>query len=225
MLNHKYENPSFCLLGDFNSRTADRVETSFDDNDNFLPFEDVFSEPLFVPSRRSQDKTLNIEGKKLLDLCRVSRLIMMNGISEDDFQGELTYISTLGSSVIDYALVSERLFYSTVAINFVALDSMTTKHKPILLSLSSPVGRCQTPSADQRKHSVLPRAIVKDGDSEILDQRFETYVRPIWDNIRSDTQGVNDNSALPFQLVTGLQNMYHLQALCLKVVAAEIVTL
>jgi hypothetical protein len=60
-------------------------------------------------SRSSKDKRCNLEGKKLIDFCERQAFHILNSKYGSDMVGDFTFINQLGRSVIDYALVLERL--------------------------------------------------------------------------------------------------------------------
>ena len=50
-------------------------------------------------------------GKKLLDLCKSSRLLIMNGrLGTDKRVGHFTRVDTTGNSVVDYGIITPQLF-------------------------------------------------------------------------------------------------------------------
>ncbi|KAJ7197060.1 hypothetical protein C8J57DRAFT_1000181, partial [Mycena rebaudengoi] len=60
--------------------------------------------------RSSLDKVLNTRGRWLLRLCSDNSLIILNGTSkEQDLPGQFTSFQPLGSTVIDFVLVSPGL--------------------------------------------------------------------------------------------------------------------
>ena len=59
--------------------------------------------------RTSADVTTCNRGKSLLEICSQSQLRIANGRSFGDLTGEFTSHSTLGSSVIDYFVISEAI--------------------------------------------------------------------------------------------------------------------
>jgi hypothetical protein len=59
-----------------------------------------------VSSRRSEDKEVNEEGRKLISFCEILNLEILNGSREGDVEGKMTFISKIGMSVIDYTLCS-----------------------------------------------------------------------------------------------------------------------
>ena len=90
------------LMGDLNSRTKnDFINTSQDRTDN-----DLFSTE--TPSVRfSMDRTVNIFGDMLLDLCKASGMCIVNGRYNDDpNNGSYTCMTANGESVVDDLLTS-----------------------------------------------------------------------------------------------------------------------
>jgi hypothetical protein len=57
-------------------------------------------------SRRSEDKEVNEEGRKLISFCGIRNLKILNGNRDGDVQGKVTFISKTGATVIDYILCS-----------------------------------------------------------------------------------------------------------------------
>jgi hypothetical protein len=58
-----------------------------------------------VSSRRSEDKVVNEEGRKLISFCEILNLEILNGSIEGDVEGKMTFISKTGTSVTDYILL------------------------------------------------------------------------------------------------------------------------
>lgn len=82
------------LIGDCNARLSDL---------QILP-DDIKTKNTHAV-RESKDKILNREGNKLLGMCEDKDLCVLNGRTADDREGEYTYVSTRGSSLIDYCCV------------------------------------------------------------------------------------------------------------------------
>ncbi|CAG2210548.1 unnamed protein product [Mytilus edulis] len=105
------------LLGDFNSRTGDRLDYIKDDSldinnfaqTNLLPDEYKIDNCF---NRYSCDKVVNGQGVNLLDLSTSSSLRISNGRYIGDIMGNFTCMTSNGSSVVDYAIVSESLLSS-----------------------------------------------------------------------------------------------------------------
>lgn len=98
------------ICGDMNARVGEEQ--------GCLDIDDQISEARI---RKSKDKTLNLKGKKLLKLCEKFCLIVMNGRSTGDEEGNLTFVGGgpgFTGSVIDLVLCvdtrvkifSEKLF-------------------------------------------------------------------------------------------------------------------
>jgi hypothetical protein len=91
------------ILGDFNSRTGDLMPKECDVEDEDERNENMsFS----IFRRRSEDKTINDKGRKLVNFCEILKLEIFNGNREGDWEGNMTFISKIGTSVIDYILCS-----------------------------------------------------------------------------------------------------------------------
>jgi exonuclease III len=111
------------ILGDFNSKTGDLMPKECDAED-----EDEWSENMSFSNshRRGEDKIINDEGRKLVNFCEILKLEILNGNREADWEGKMTFISKIGSSVIDYILCSHNIgsFMKTLQIK----DSVISDH-------------------------------------------------------------------------------------------------
>ena len=56
--------------------------------------------------RNSQDEKTNPRGNELPDVCKLNDLLILNGRTTGDLFGSFTSHQWNGSSVVDYALVS-----------------------------------------------------------------------------------------------------------------------
>ena len=88
--------------GDFNARTATyQVNQAFAQNCGFE--NDVTDKKvIWENSRISQDSNINDFGRKLLELCVLFDLLLVNGCPPWDSVGKFTYVSQHGHSVVDY---------------------------------------------------------------------------------------------------------------------------
>ena len=98
------------VCGDLNARCGnllDHTEYDFSDVDIV---EDVCTavEPI-VKQRKSEDTKINQYGKRLIDLCIASSLLIVNGRSVSDPTGSFTYYTYNRSSVVDYVLCRRSL--------------------------------------------------------------------------------------------------------------------
>ena len=112
-----------CLIGDMNSRTGElddiliferEVIQSCETNDIADVFVDDFSglnsiEDNNILSRKrvNKDKTINENGKDLINLCKRNNMIIINGRTGSDREiGEVTFQSKNGKSTIDLYNIS-----------------------------------------------------------------------------------------------------------------------
>lgn len=96
------------LTGDLNARTANNLDLIDNDNDTATLSPDYIIDKQ-IPPRNNFDMVLNERGKELLDMCVSSRLRILNGRTVGDTLGYFTCHKWNGSSVVDYAVVSENL--------------------------------------------------------------------------------------------------------------------
>ena len=85
------------IIGDLNARIGhwNNAEDDSDFNDNEE-----------VKSRNSRDNYINQFGKILIDFCTTFQCLPLDGNTAGDPDGQYTFVSEQGNSVIDYALVS-----------------------------------------------------------------------------------------------------------------------
>ena len=123
--------------GDFNARTGVDLDFVKDDILSSLQINncDYLCDSLNMP-RFSCDKTTNSFGKKLLDLCATLNLTIFNGRrGRDTAVGDFTFISHLGTSVIDYIISSNDLF--TLCNRFDIKSRSESPHLPLSCSFQS----------------------------------------------------------------------------------------
>jgi len=96
----KYDNCSLIVCGDFNARTGCLTVGDSDDLGN------VRNGTMNV-HRCSRDNVFNEFGHALLSACLGLDLCILNGCIAGDKNGNFTFISATGNSVIDYVLVSK----------------------------------------------------------------------------------------------------------------------
>ena len=120
-------NPSnFCIVGDLNCRIG--VEQVVDKNE--------LSNLNFNYRRSSMDKTVNWQGKRLLDAVENIGGIVLNGRSVEDAEGNYTFCGVMGSSVIDYGIGSYSfLQYVT---KFSVASKPFSDHMPLVIEIKIP---------------------------------------------------------------------------------------
>ena len=81
-----------------------------DDNAMHVPLPEEYVCDEFI-SRRSEDKTINTNRHLLIEFCKQTSLIILNGrCGAEKHSGKFTFNSYARQSVIDYVLVSPKLY-------------------------------------------------------------------------------------------------------------------
>lgn len=93
------------LMGDCNARVGEL---------QIVPSEIVPPLQEIVSSRNSKDSIVNSNGRKILELCDNNNLIIMNGRTKGDREGEYTFIGGPGCSVNDLCCVHSDLLENMV---------------------------------------------------------------------------------------------------------------
>ena len=123
--------PHFCTLNGSNT-----IENTvlIDNDDDITP--DFINSLGHSASRRSQDKDVNDFGRKLIDLCQASNLVILNGrVGDDKNEGKYTFFNHRGKSIVDYCLVDKQLLYHCT--NFhVENFNIFSDHAPIVMHLN-----------------------------------------------------------------------------------------
>ena len=101
-----YSNCSFLIMGDLNARIGNLQDFLIDNGSSFLPNMSWYTESDFDICRNSKDKVINAFGTYLVDVCCQFDIHTLNGRAFKDADGDFTYISTTGCSMVDYILVS-----------------------------------------------------------------------------------------------------------------------
>ena len=98
------------LTGDFNAKTRDLPDYFIlNEHDEFQQLEGIFNDKIIKTRRWSQDThEIDIFGHKLLNLCKVSNVQIVNGRLGND--ANLGKYTTRNLSVIDYTIATPDLF-------------------------------------------------------------------------------------------------------------------
>ena len=124
------------MAGDFNARTANCLDYIPNDTLSYVFSDKSLDYPTdsFCLSRRSKDEKINNFGHSLLEMCCSFDMHIMNGRLFNDHDGNFTYFSTNGQSVIDYIIASPDLF--SYVSYFSVEDIDLSDHFPICCTLS-----------------------------------------------------------------------------------------
>lgn len=126
----EYGNYKMMLVGDFNARVG-----LLDDLQRFEHPGDTWEEEQIkvegrIKDRENEDKTINAAGRKLIGLCKNIGMILLNGRTEGDKNGKITFISTRGASAIDLALAETEMM-AEGRLNLTIGMKTTSTHMPI----------------------------------------------------------------------------------------------
>ena len=136
-------NVPILLVGDFNSRTGNLtdLERNFDHGGSNIEIDpsSAYLEKHNILHRNTMDKEINKNGKKLIEMCKMSNLKILNGrMGRDRVIGNYTCCTSRGKSVIDYVIASVSFFERCSDFYVDVLDKcMSDVHCPISLVLTS----------------------------------------------------------------------------------------
>ncbi len=92
------------LCGDFNARTGSEPDNIDPKGNEYIFGQNSPSLTRKLPPRNNLDRTINKNGRELVQLCRASGLYTLNGRIRGDSLGRFTCCSGLGASVVDYTI-------------------------------------------------------------------------------------------------------------------------
>lgn len=126
----KYSNKgNIILLGDLNARTGKQTDIVSKEGNTFTK-NDCSDLSLDPCHRNNFDNNINSHGKRLLDVCKMFDLKILNGRSHGDSLGNATYHGKNGISVVDYIITDQNLFRSADYF-VVEQPSFLSDHSPI----------------------------------------------------------------------------------------------
>jgi hypothetical protein len=130
----KYDDSKLIVVGDFNSRTG----TLSDDLEILRPDRYVDTtcvSDVNIDRRVSQDHVTDTRGRRLLDLCKSTGLVLANGrLCSDKNVGQLTFAGPRGCSVVDYCLLRAGDCTHLTEFNVHPFNALSD-HAPISLSI------------------------------------------------------------------------------------------
>ena len=127
-----FNDPNILLMGDLNARTG--IDSDFIENDTnmFIPVPDNYDTD-DVLHRKSKDHIVNNFGRKMLDFCKATGMRVLNGRTKADEEGQFTFVSHTGKSVVDYAISSVQSLYTIMS--FTVECNPESDHMPITTNL------------------------------------------------------------------------------------------
>ena len=124
------------IMGDLNGRTGVRNDLlELYKLDDLCEFEDINLYENIIYHRMNSDLQTNSFGNRLLDLCKHSKMVILNGRAFGDLQGQTTCFKYNGSSVVDYGICSPQL-YKHINYFSVGEPNHLSDHAPLILRLN-----------------------------------------------------------------------------------------
>ena len=93
---------------------------------------DTFNIPL-----PSKDQTVDNFGESLIHLCIEFNVHVLNGRMCKDLKGEVTNVKNIGTSVVDYIVLSSELFPNVIDFEFLHNCNIFSDHLPVICELST----------------------------------------------------------------------------------------
>lgn len=149
--------------------------------------------------RKSKDKEVNANGRKYLDFCDDFNLTILNGRTEGDEEGNLTFISTVGSSVNDICAVSQDILGNIK--NFYVDEQIWSDHLPIVMELAI---NCN--ETENNKLTLLPKIpwinanknkYQRNLNTNLAHQTSYTGLKQLTDTIIKSAEVVSDSQFTP----------------------------
>ena len=165
------------LIGDMNARTGNLIdiEPYNDDeiNENSIDIEigNITSNDLdqngMLPLRCSEDKGYNAYGKRLIELCKMSNMVILNGrTGSDKGIGKFTFTNHRGTSVNDYVVCTKNVL--NIIDDFCVSDPIVfSDHSLISVKI-----KCKKPSLNTIDEEAIGYSDVKMSWKEEMKDEF-----------------------------------------------------
>lgn len=119
---------NFCIVGDLNARIGE---------EQYIDQNELLNLPHICNVRCSKDKTINWQGRRLMDVIDKVGGIVLNGRTVNDAQGDYSFCGVMGSSVIDYCICSYN--FLQLVDNFSVASKPYSDHMPLCLRIKIPI--------------------------------------------------------------------------------------
>jgi len=174
------------MFGDFNARTSCE-QPNLEDMLNYSPDSEDSDD---VSCRVSQDKVVNAFGRSLLNFCFMFDCLISNGCCAGDVDGDFTYVSPHGCSVIDYFILSEELLLTNLC-SMKVCDRIDSWHLPVEFSLQSESRSAEAPVGDGHGEDriVWSDDLLANFTEEILSSDFKHLLQNANATIDEDVDG------------------------------------
>ena len=127
---------NICLSGDFNARTGLLHDFILNDENKYLDLPFCYNvDEEFIP-RNNCDKKINVFGNKLIQLCKMCGIRIMNGRSLGDSIGKMTCHEHNGSSAVDYFLADSTIIPRITTLEVLDQLNEFSDHCPIAITIN-----------------------------------------------------------------------------------------
>ena len=136
---HRFDQSDIVMIGgDFSSRLSYQPDFIIEKHKElqYLPTD---YEVDAIVSKRCNEITGNQFGKELIDLCIACSLRMLTWRTRYEFQGNFNYYGYIGSSTLDFVLVSEYTIANTTIVQYMSVADLCylSDHKSLMLTVIS----------------------------------------------------------------------------------------
>ena len=129
------------LMGDFNAHInetdLDFIELDTHDPSNDSLSQIYVSDSVLLKRNTQIDQTTNTYGRQLIELCRSSRLRILNGRTLGDTMGRITFFNTLGTAIDDYCICNASLLPNVCSFEVNDYMPNISDHCPITLTIQA----------------------------------------------------------------------------------------
>ena len=199
------------LMGDFNARTQGLIDYFENKETNFLYNEtDIDLHNQELSPRKNMDHSKNKFGKFFVDMCKELQLVIHNGRTIGDLQGQYTCYKNNGCSTVDYSVSCNKL--AKHVLSFSVLDpNHLSDHAPIATCIENNCRINNTKPNKCRFESIKNKFIWEQNSKENLDKVFQNPViqKKINDFYNFDISDYNKCKENVDLLCSSLTHIYH----------------
>lgn len=178
------------IMGDLNIRIGEAQQTLLNDNYNHI----------VNAVRRSKDKIKNSRGQAFLDFCDDYSLLLLNGRTHDDSNGEFTFSTRVGNSVNDICVIDQNILH--LLRDFEVGCGIWSDHMPITTTLNLDKG-------EREDRAVWPGKLKwKDSSKALYQSRLNSKLSTntdVYNNCRSLVKLVKDSNP---NVITRTKNLF-----------------
>ena len=138
LLNLTHCQKYWIIAGDLNARTGNLIDFIQSHNlqlylDAVNGADDIFDD-IQCSRRNTRDASFtNLYGRQLIEFCKNTSMLILNGRTEGDMKGNITCIANKGKTIVDYFLISKSIFHFVKCFKIVPRSE--SDHFPLTMSL------------------------------------------------------------------------------------------